>query len=169
MDSTRFGRALGIGARLAAKTLATAVDAATAPNPSDGGERKRTGGSGSGTEGSSVGTASRVRVEERVVRTVEQVQNTSQGLKEGSRRFGSAVGKPLVRVSKVLWLELTGVFFGLFAVTAAGAAWRLRDALRATAGNHEEHVRFLVAVAVALVFGYFCVSSFVKANRGGRA
>jgi len=38
-----------------------------------------------------------------------------------------------------------------------------------TAGNHEEHVRFLVAVAVALVFGYFCVSSFVKANRGGGA
>ena len=38
MDSVRFGRALGIGARLAAKTVASAVDAATAPNPSREGE-----------------------------------------------------------------------------------------------------------------------------------
>jgi hypothetical protein len=174
MDSVRFGRALGVGARAAAKTLVTAVDAATAPNPSADGGRKRATGvdSGASAAGSSAGTSagvsSGVRVDEREIRTVAQVQNTSQGLKEGSKRFGSAVGKPLVRLSGVLWLELTGVFFGLFAVTAAGAAWRLRDALRETAGNHEEHVRFLVAVAVAVVFGYFCLSSFVKANRRSR-
>jgi hypothetical protein len=163
MDSVRFGRALGIGARLAAKTLATAVDAATAPNPSTDSGRKEAAGSAGVADKAAVG------VDERVIRTVGQVQNTSQGLKEGSMRFGSAVGKPLARLSGVLWLELTGVFFGLFAVTAAGAAWRLRDALRETAGNHEEHVRFLVAVIVTAVFGYFCVSSFVKANRRGRA
>ena len=34
MDSVRFGRVLGIGTRLAAKTLVEAVDAAMAPNPS---------------------------------------------------------------------------------------------------------------------------------------
>ena len=33
MDSVRFGRVLGIGTRLAGKTLVQAVDAATAPNP----------------------------------------------------------------------------------------------------------------------------------------
>ena len=35
MDRVRFGRALGFGARQAVKTLVTAVDAATAANPSD--------------------------------------------------------------------------------------------------------------------------------------
>src|SRR5580698_8578449 len=34
MDRVKFGRALGVGARAAAKTLVMAVDAATAPNPS---------------------------------------------------------------------------------------------------------------------------------------
>ena len=41
MDSVRFGRTLGIGARLAAKTLVTAVDAATSPNPSSQGAPKK--------------------------------------------------------------------------------------------------------------------------------
>ena len=31
-----------------------------------------------------------------------------------------------------------------------------------------EHVRFLVYVAVTLVFAYFCVSSFLKASRRGK-
>ena len=35
MDSVRFGRVLGIGARLAGRTLAAAVEAAVAPNPSE--------------------------------------------------------------------------------------------------------------------------------------
>jgi hypothetical protein len=161
MDSVRFGRALGIGTRLAAKTAKAAMDAATAPNPSAKAPERAGAGTGSGAD-------SRPGLGDRVTRTAAQVQQTGQGLKEGSKRFGAAVGKPLVKLSGVLWLELTGVFFGLFAMAAGGAAWRLRWAMRETAVNHEEHVRFLVGGCMAVVFGYFCVSSFVKASRRSR-
>ncbi len=48
-------------------------------------------------------------------------------------------------------------------------AWKMRWALHETAENHDAHARLLIAVAMAVVFGYFCVSSFVKANRRSRA
>ena len=161
MDSVRFGRALGIGTRLAAKTAKAAMDAATAPNPSAK-DKERTVGAVDSTANSRAGLG------EKITRTSAQVQQTGQGLKEGGKRFGAAVGKPLVKLSGVLWLELTGVFFGLFAMAAGGAAWRLRAAMHATAANHEEHVRFLAGAWMAAVFGYFCVSSFVRANRRSR-
>ena len=53
MDSVRFGRALGIGARAAAKTLVTAVDAATSPNPSAEVKAKQAAGAVPSAEGGS--------------------------------------------------------------------------------------------------------------------
>jgi hypothetical protein len=73
-----------------------------------------------------------------------------------------------VKLSGALWLELTGVFFGIFAVFAAGGAWKMRAALQETAANHSAHGRFTVSLLMAALFGYFCVSSFVKANRRSR-
>jgi hypothetical protein len=151
---------------VAAKTLATAVDAATSPNPSTAEKAKQ------GTEAAPVaaspaaaaGRAESSRVRQQAAKTTAQVRQTGAGLKEGSKRFRASVGGPLARLSVALWLELTGVFFGIFAVFAAGGAWKLRGA----AANHDAHGRFLAAVLMAVVFGYFCVSSFVKANRRSR-
>jgi hypothetical protein len=168
MDSVRFGRVLGIGARLAAKTVVSAVDAATAPNPSAAKAKQEggpTAGSGSTAEKAK---ASRTQLGQNVVRTTAQVRQTGRGLKEGGRRFGEAMWGPLVKVSGALWLELTGVFFGIFAVFAGGNAWKMRGALRETAANHDAHMHLLISVAMAAVFGYFCVSSFVRANRRSR-
>jgi hypothetical protein len=165
MDSVRFGRALGVGARAAAKTLVTAVDAARAPNPSAGTPAKQDAGAAA-TAASDPAPASAVR--QQAARTTAQVRQTGQGLKQGSKRFGEAVGGPLARLSGALWLELTGVFFGIFAVFAAGGAWKTRAALYETAANHDAHVRLLTSAVMAAVFGYFCVSSFVKANRRSR-
>src|SRR5258708_28318992 len=166
MDSVRFGRVLGIGARLAAKTMVSAVDAATAPNPSAAKAKQGTAGDpvSSSTTGEKA-KASGPQVGQNVVRTAAQVRQTGRGLKEGGRRFGEAVRGPLVKASGVLWLELTGVFFGIFALFAGGNAWKMRWALHETAQNHDAHARLLIALAMAVVFGYFCVSSFVKANR----
>jgi hypothetical protein len=172
MDSVRFGRVLGIGARLAAKTMVSAVDAATAPNPSAAKAKPRTGGDpavGSSSTTAEKAKASGTRLGQNAARTTAQVRDTGRGLKEGSRRFGEAMWGPLAKASGALWLELTGVFFGIFAVFAAGGAWKLREALHETAGNHDAHVRLLFSVVMAAVFGYFCVSSFVKANRRSRA
>ena len=162
MDSVRFGRALGFGVRAAAKTLVTAADAATAPNPTAGEKGRAAVGSAAGAQGF------QVRPGVQTPRAISQVRQTGQGLKEGSKRFGEAMGGRVVRVSGALWLELTGVFFGIFAFSAAAGSWRMRAALHETAGNHDAHVRFLISVAMAAVFGYFCVSSFVKANRMSR-
>jgi hypothetical protein len=108
-------------------------------------------------------------VGERAARTTAQVRQTGRGLKEGGRRFGEAVWGPFVKLSGALWLELTGVFFGIFAVFASVNAWKMRGVLHETGANHDTHVRLLISVGMAVVFGYFCVSSFVKANRRSRA
>jgi hypothetical protein len=170
MDSVRFGRALGFGARAAAKTLVTAVDAATSPNPS-----AKSPGSGSGGEPVSNTTtaesrtrASAARVGQQAAQTTAKVRQTSQGLKQGSKRFGEAMWGPFVKLSGVLWLEVTGLFFGVFAMFAAGGVWKLRGDLRDTGLNHAGHMHLLLSLVMAAVFGYFCVSSFVKASRRGR-
>jgi hypothetical protein len=163
MDSVRFGRALGFGARAAAKTLVTAVDAATAPNPS--GARKAADGPKTASVAAELTAA---RLGQKAAQTTQQVVLTGQGLKRGGKRFGEAVWGPFVKLSGQLWLELTGVFFGIFAVFAVSNAWKMRGELRQTAGNHDAHVHLLVAVAMAVVFGYFCVSSFVKSSRRGK-
>ncbi len=170
MDSVRFGRALGIGARAAAKTLVTAVDAATAPNPAT---KSVSGGAASSTTPNGAtetkpGASTGARLGEKAARTTAQVVQTGQGLKRGSKRFGEAVWGPVVKASGQLWLELTGVFFGIFAVFAGTSAWRARGDWHETTGNHDAHVHLLLSAAMALVFGYFCVSSFVKANRRGK-
>jgi hypothetical protein len=105
---------------------------------------------------------------EQAARATAQAQQAGRGLKEGGRRFQQAVGGRFVTLSGVLWLELTGVFFGVFAVFAAGGAWKMRAALRATVENHDAHMQFLIAATMALIFGYFCVSSFMKASRRGK-
>lgn len=142
---------------MAAKTLVTAMDAATSPNPSGGG----------------AAPASKPRqqpgVVEQVARTAAQARATSAGVAQGGKRFGEAAWRPFVRLSGVLWLEFTGVFFGIFALYAGSGAWKLRGELRETATNHDAHMHLLMAVGMAIVFGYFCVSSFLRARRKGRS
>jgi len=174
MDSVRFGRVLGIGTRLAAKTVVAAVGAAAAPNPS---------AKTSEVEGKSlpeapaqqrvVSTAAPMpQVGTQVVAQVQQAQaqvkKTGAGIKQGGKRFGEAVWGPFVRLSGVLWLEFTGVFFGVFALSAGIGAWKLRGAVHGAAANGDSHMRFLLTLGMALVFAYFCVSSFIRAARRER-
>ena len=168
MDSVRFGRALGMGARAAAKTLVTAVDAATAPNPSAKTSEAgpvRTNENSREIEGKA---APVVRLGQQAARTTAQVRQTGKGLKQGGKRFGEAIWGPFVKLSGVLWLEFTGVFFGIFAAFAATEAWKSRGEMLQTATNRGGHVHFLLAAVMTVVFGYFFVSSFVMANRRSR-
>lgn len=149
MDRVRFGRALGGGAREAAKALVKAAEAASAPNP------------GESRAGVPVGRVAG----EAAARGVEQAKASAAGVKRGGKRFGEAVWGPLMKQSGVLWLEFTGVFFGLFAATAGVGVWKNRVDLLGS-GAARERVWF--AVAMLVVFGYFTVSSFVRARRRGR-
>jgi hypothetical protein len=160
MDSVRFGRALGVGARAAAKTLVTAVDAATSPNPS--------GKTAAGASARPAAQTGSTAAPQQVAKAAAQALQMSEGLARGSKQLGDAVWRPFVKLSGVLWLEFTGVFFGIFAAFAASGAWKLRGELHETATNHDAHMRLLLTAGMALLFAYFCVSSFVKAARRGR-
>jgi hypothetical protein len=83
---------------------------------------------------------------------------------EGTRRFGQAFLGPVKHVSATLWLEITGLFFALFALFFGQNAWNTRTS--ALHGPH--HAQFLLYAIVTVIFLYFCVSSFVKAARRGR-
>ncbi len=119
MDRVRFGRALGQGTREAAKALLKAADAVASPNPG-------------AAPASTPRSAAKPR--EQIVRgAVQQTKPSRAGLKRGGKQFGEAVWKPFARLSGVLWLEFTGVFFALFAFTAGIEVWRA--ALGPAAGN----------------------------------
>ena len=200
MDTVRFGRVLGQGARHAAKTLVSAVDAATAPHPDPAAPTPVAPRS----TAPSTRAATSPRPSPPASGSPSQAQSptgsvlppspsrkspipgtTTRGLAEGSRRFGRAVWAPAVRLSGVLWLELTGVFFGLFALVAAIAAWHLRSAFHALPASpvvsppsvisaspvvsaSDDRTRLLFAAGMILLFGYFSLSSFLKANRRSR-
>jgi hypothetical protein len=142
MDRVRFGRALGIGARETAKALMKAADAAAAPNP----EVTRKAGAA-------------------VAGKIEQVKVTTAGVKQGGKRFGEAMWGPFAKASSVLWLEVTGVLFGMFAAVAGVWAWNnRRDFMGSGLAAHQEWAR----VAMLGLFGYLTVSSYVRAARRNR-
>lgn len=179
MDSVRFGRALGFGARSAAKALSGAVDAATAPNPTTAKRFKSDRPAASQAPPPSQGpvspstaprpndpVASAARAAAHVTaRAQVSARETTKGVARGSKRFGESVLGPLSKLSKVLWLEMTGAFFGLFALFGGQAVWNHRADLHSTAANHEGHIHFLVFVLLTAVFSYFCLSSFFRAYR----
>jgi hypothetical protein len=101
-------------------------------------------------------------------RTVAQGREVQKGLKRGGRQFGKAVWGPFVRLSGVLWLEVSGVFFGMFALIAAGYLWKLRGAWHGPAATEANHRSLMGALVMLVVFGYFCVSNFVRARRRER-
>ena len=187
-----------MGARHAAKTLVGAAEAAAAPNPRGSAgsvpvSQARTGLTASAAGSGSVPPAAEPQVlrpaagrpasgapgavlpagGDRGSRAAGHRGTQTggrRGLAEGGRRFGRAVWEPAARLSGVLWLEVTGLFFGIFVVVAAAAAWRLRGAIHLApgAGNAQAHTELLMAVGMLVLFGYFAASSFLAASRRSR-
>jgi len=69
--------------------------------------------------------------------------------------------RPFGRVGGIVWLEVTGVFFGLFALVFAAAAYRTRPA-----GLHGPYDhKFLASAVLTALFAYLGASSFLRAGR----
>ena len=154
MEPHRFGRKLGIGVRVASRMAK---------------ERAAKASAASATQAATAQAATAPPPQSRPAtppppRTPKNYVEPARRVGEGTRRFGEAFFGPLKHVSGTLWLEITGLFFALFATFFGQNAWRTR----AAALHGPEHVHFLLYVAVTLVFIYFCVSSFVKASRRGK-
>lgn len=195
MDAVRFGRALGFGARQAAKTVVSAAAAARAENPSaqiPAVSPPQTVGPPADTDAvlpsaradasrlpSSRRTAVSVSVPAPGTRTLPRTAPSKvaehrtdaprvRGVKEGLSRFRDSTVEPVVRLSGVLWLEVTGVFFGIFALSTAIGVLRLRPDWRAVLVHPTSHGGLFVAVAVFVLFTYFSISSFIRARRRER-
>jgi hypothetical protein len=147
MQSKTLGRALGIGLRKAGGKL---LEPAPPEDP-------RVVAARQATRGAEVASAARA--------TGERSRRVATGLGRGTRNFTRAVWNPFALATGVLWLEITGAFFALFALFFAQHLYELRGAWRAG----PEHSRFLLYAALTLLFLYFCGSSFVRAGRKQRA
>jgi hypothetical protein len=131
---------LGIGARLASKLL-----------------KKHVGRNGH--EGPLAHPLSAAAANSRV-----RAHAFSKGLAQGGRGFWSSSVRPFARAGKALWLEITGLFFALFALFFAQNVYRLRSDY----AHGPEHEHFVIYCVLLVVFGYFSASSFVRARRVSR-
>jgi hypothetical protein len=147
MEPHRFGRKLGIGVRVASRMAKERAAQASAA--------------------ASHAATTQTTTPPRPTSPPPPKKNYAEPARrvgEGTRRFGKAFIGPLAHVSGTLWLEITGLFFALFAVFFGQNAWRARAGML----HGPEHARFLLYAVVTLVFAYFCVSSFIKASRRGK-
>jgi hypothetical protein len=162
MDRVRFGRALGSGARAAAKTLWQAADAAAAPDP-------RADARPGAPEARRTPVADPAAALRQAAAHVGHVQSMARraGV-EAPRAAARGVLQPVKRYASVVMLQVAGSFFALFAATLGGAAWRLHGLLNGSAADVDLRHRMYFEAAIALVFAYFAGSSFVRARERQR-
>ena len=131
MGPNGFGRKLGIGVRLGADIL-----------------RNRAG--------HTVQSTAQV-----ARRNAPVYAERKRALARGGRKFGESFWRPFAHASSVLWLEVTGLFFSIFALFFVQSVYRLRHAYR----GGPEHQRFLLYAVLAAAFLYFTFSSFYSARK----
>src|SRR5580698_843436 len=132
MEPNRLGRALGIGARVAAKKL-----------------RDGTAGAVAAVQRSNA--AQPAPTATTPPKPVEPATPSAPSMAEGSR--------PLAHATGILTLQITGSFFAIFTLVFAVHSWQLYK----SAGWHDHHLPLYAAFAV--LFAWFTVSSFWRANR----
>jgi hypothetical protein len=150
MEPNRFGRKLGIGVRVASRMVkerAAQANNAAASTPQ---------------AAPSQATTSRPAPPPPTPK--KSLVEPARRVGEGTRRFGQAFWEPLKHVSATLWLEITGLFFALFAIFFGQNAWNTRTSVL----HGPEQAHFLLYAVATLIFLYFSISSFVKAARRGR-
>jgi hypothetical protein len=150
MEPNRFGRILGIGVRVGSRMVK---------------ERATQAASKSATSARAAAPAATAPPPAAPPpRPTKNYAEPARRVGAGTRNFGRAFFGPLKHVSGTLWLEITGLFFALFATFFAQNAWKTR----ASALHGPEHTHFVLYIVVALVFVYFCLTSFLKASRRGK-
>lgn len=160
MDRVRFGRALGKGARLAARTALEAVDAATAAAPDTQKARSRNTVQASTPRSSAPSTASGT-VQRAALR--EPFLSVPSGLLPAARAARAGVVGPLKQASRAVWHELTGSFYALFALSFGAGVWHTRKAIHSSIPL-ERH-RLAAFCALTVLFLYFSISSFARARQ----
>jgi hypothetical protein len=141
MEPKKVGRVLGIGVRVASKMVRERVAEASAAGPPPAAAVPRPA------------PAPRVSAPNPVNRTAMA--------KKGAKAFGSALLGPFTHAGGVLWLEITGLFFALFALFFVQSIYRVHASWK----QGPEHLHLLLYVLLAAGFGWFSFSSFARAHR----
>jgi hypothetical protein len=162
MNPNEFGKRLGIGVRVAGRIAQQrAAQAGQAATPPQAGPSASQGTSSSSSQSTSQ-PAGRVTVH--APRPAAKVNAYGSQARSFSRVAGRSMGgflRPFSRVGGILWLEVTGFFFGLFALYFAQDIWRTHASYAAG----PQHQRFLIAAGMTALFGYLSVSAFWRARR----
>jgi hypothetical protein len=152
MKPETIGRALGVGLRVAGRMAgqrmaASAQAGASQPMPQTAQTTMQPRSAGQSPSGlSPVGQNS----------AGPATARTKGSLTRGVTGFL----RPFRRVGGILWLEVTGVFFLLFALVFGTAMWKIRPA-----SVHGPYGKpFLTAAAMLVVFLYLGVTSFLSAR-----
>lgn len=98
-----------------------------------------------------------------VGRVLWKLGNRHQAVR-GGVAAAKTVSKAAVRVTRILWLEVTGFFFAVFAIWVIGATWNQWQKIRSGVSSIPTwHIA--VGTAFAAILIYFSASSFFRARR----
>lgn len=159
MEPNSFGRKLGIGVRVASNIARER--AAEAARRADA---ERAAGTSS-SSGPSRPAGPRAEEPRRIQPDLrERSRNVGHGLGRGTKNFGQSFFGPFMHAGGVLWLEITGCFFALFALFFAQNVYQLR----AQYAFGAQHQKFVLYCALTVFFVYFSGSSFFRARRKAR-
>ena len=142
MEAGTTGRKLGIGLRLAAKAVRNYAEQASA------------------TSNSVPGQAQTAAAQKKSAPVAATVTSKAKGVARGAKRFGEAVWGPMAHTGGVLWLEITGLFFALFALFFGQNVYKFRGSLL----RGPDHTHFLIYAVLTFLFTWFALSSFFKAR-----
>jgi hypothetical protein len=143
MEPKKVGRTLGIGVRVASNMVRERVEKASAAHsaPVEAGNGRP--------------------VAPPLARAGIKIDSKVAGAKRGAKAFGQAFLGPFTHAGSILWLEITGLFFALFALFFVQSVYRIRTAW----WQGPEHAHLLLYFALAVGFAWFSVSSFIRAYR----
>ncbi len=138
MKAEKVGRTVGIGMRLAGQIF----------------------GSRLGAAGQSAGTVNEAVRESRAEAQRSRVEAAGKVARGAGRGVGGFI-RPFARIGHILWLEVMGAIFLLFALFFALNLWQLRSSY----ATGPDHPKFLLIAGVFVLFLYLGLSSFWRARR----
>jgi hypothetical protein len=149
MYPRNIGRALGIGVRVAGRIAGQRI--ASAAQPAASAPR---------VDINSVRAQSAVAASGSTIRAQSQAQCVGDIAAQTSRGISSGIGgflRPFRRIGGIVWLEVTGSFFLLFAAVFALRLWQNWSGIGGISRDF--------AIGAAVVFLYLGISSFWRARR----
>lgn len=84
---------------------------------------------------------------------------------QGGVAAAKTIGKATARATRILWLEVSGFFFAVFALWVMAATWSQYQKIRAADSSAPPFWHVVVGVGFALFLIYFAATSFWRARR----